>query len=74
MTRTEFEELRDLPGKSIQDDIVWSQERGMGPNLVFRDVAVVNTLGCPLVLNGTFKPLLSAVTFNFVLRGTGAHL
>ena len=45
MTRNEFEQLRDLPDKSIQDDIVWVRERGMGANLVFRDVTVVNAHG-----------------------------
>lgn len=71
MTRDDFEELRKLPGKFVSANINWGSENGMGPNLSFRDVHVFNTLGQPVILNGTYKPLLRAVTFNFVLRGTG---
>lgn len=71
MTRLEFERLRDLPNKFVDETIVWLPERGMGPNLVFKDVQVLNSLGLPIVLNGTYNPKVISITYNFVLRGIG---
>ena len=71
MTRAEFLYLRDLPGKIIDSDIVWKQEKGVRPNKVFSRVLVKNSLGLEVWLNGTFKPTLVATTYNFVLLGTG---
>ena len=72
MTRQEFVALRDLPGKMINADIVWRSERGTRPNKVFNKIPVVNSLGHVVWLNGTYKPNLHAVTYNFVLEGVGA--
>jgi hypothetical protein len=71
MDRQAFEELRRLPDKVIRSDIRFAPERGFGGNSVFRDVTVENRLDWDVVLNGTFKPLLGAITFNFVVRGVG---
>ncbi len=71
MNRREFEELRNFPGKYIENDIEFRPIRGMGPNLVFRDVPVHNNSGLRILLNGTFKPGLNAVTYNFVVSGLG---
>ncbi len=71
MNRRDFEALRALPGKYILDDIVFKAERGMGPSLVFRNIRVFNAMNLGVFLNGTFKPRLNAITYNFVLSGTG---
>ena len=71
MNRQEFEQLRDLPGKRVAADIRFAAVKGASPNLLFSEVPVENSLGLEVVLNGTYKPALPAVTFNFVLRGTG---
>jgi hypothetical protein len=43
----------------------------MGPSLVFRNIRVFNAMNLGVFLNGTFKPRLNAITYNFVLSGTG---
>lgn len=71
MNRHEFEALRDVADKRIAADIVFQQRKETSPNLTFDEVVVENRLGFDVVLNGTYKPALPAVTFNFVLRGVG---
>lgn len=71
MERHEFEQLRNLPGKRITADITFVSMNGMGPNLVFEQVIVENSLGWDVVLNGTYKPGIPAITFNFVLKKVG---
>jgi len=72
MNKNEFDQLRKLPGKTIIDDITFSLKRGSGAdNLVFDPITVANSLDHEVLLNGTYKPSIPSVTFNFVLRGTG---
>ncbi len=71
MTRLEFIQLRDLPGKTVEADIVWRSERGTRPNKIFNRILVKNSLGLEVWLNGTYKPVLPGITYNFVLVGTG---
>lgn len=71
MNRTEFETLRNLPDKRILADVHFELKQATSPNLTFEDVVVENSLNYEIVLNGTFKPDIPSVTFNFVLRGTG---
>jgi hypothetical protein len=71
VNRQEFEHLRDLPGKRVTANIVWTTPRDAKPNRVFELVALENELGCDVVVNGTYKPDIPAVTYNFVLRGVG---
>ncbi len=71
MNRQEFEQLRDLPAKKIAADIIWTAPRDGRPNLIFEQVELENDLGLDVVVNGTFKPDIPSVTFNFVLRGVG---
>jgi hypothetical protein len=71
MNRQDFEQLRDLPGKVISDDIEFASQQSSSPNLVFDGIAVKNSLNLDVVLNGTFKPEIPSVTFNFVVRGVG---
>jgi hypothetical protein len=71
MNRNEFEALRNLPGKQISADIRFELKQATSPNLTFEDVVVNNSLNYEVVLNGTFKPDIPSVTFNFVVRGIG---
>lgn len=71
MTREQFCELRDAPGKVISDDIEWTAMPGMAGNLSFRDVVVHNEQGMSILLHGTYKPEVDSVTYIFVLEGSG---
>jgi hypothetical protein len=71
MNRTDFEQLRDLPGKTIPVDIRFSAKRETSPNWTFENVPVINTLGWEIILNGTYKPHIPSITFNFVQKGVG---
>src|SRR6266480_5550381 len=71
MTKMEFEQLRDLSGKRITQDIRFASSPEVSPNLVFDHIRVDNSLNYDVLLNGTFKPGIPSVTFNFVIRGTG---
>lgn len=69
MNRAEFEALRDLPDKEVAGDIVFTPKNAT--TLVFEDVPVVNSLGLDLILNGSFKPDIPAVKYNFCIKGMG---
>jgi hypothetical protein len=71
MNQLEFQALRDLRGKRITGDILFLRTIGSGPNLVFDNVRIENTENFEVVLNGTLKPNIPSLTFNFVLRGVG---
>lgn len=72
MNKSEFDQLRNLPGKVIAADIAFSERKDVGSDtLVFDQVEVQNSLEWDVVLNGTYKPSIPSVTFNFVIRGTG---
>jgi hypothetical protein len=71
MTRAEFELLRNLPDKRIVADIVFQQSKATSPNLAFENVPVENALGLEVLLNGTFKPGLPSVTYNFHIKSAG---
>ncbi|MEW6238137.1 MAG: hypothetical protein AB1656_22335 [Candidatus Omnitrophota bacterium] len=71
MNRHEFELLRDLPGKEITSDIVFISDKYASPNLIFEPVIVQNPLEWEVLLNGTYKPEIPSVTFNFVVKGVG---
>lgn len=69
MNRAEFESLRDLPDKEVTADIVFTQKNAS--TLAFQDVEIVNSLGLDLVLNGSYKPDIPAVKYNFCIKGVG---
>ena len=65
---------------SPYDAANWSPSRGRvpgsaprdaKPNLIFDQIAVENSLGWDVLLNGTYKPDIPAISFNFVIRGVG---
>ena len=69
MNRAEFEKLRDVPDKEINQNIVYRMESPV--TLSFDNVAVSNSLGIDLVLNGVIKPGIPQYKFNFHVRGVG---
>lgn len=72
MNKNEFDQLRSLQDKSIIADITFSAKRDSGSdNLVFDQIQVQNKLGYDVFLNGTFKPSIPSLVFNFVVRGVG---
>ena len=71
MTRQEFQTLRDLPGKRIASDIVFKPASSGSSNLIFENVAVENEHGWDVIVNGTFKPGIPTVTYNFYVRSEG---
>jgi hypothetical protein len=71
MNRNEFEALRNLPDKRIAVDIRFEVKQPTSPNLTFDEAVVENSLNYEVVLNGTYKPDIPSVTFNFRLRDTG---
>jgi hypothetical protein len=72
MNKNEFDQLRALPGKSIQADINFAERKDAGSdNLIFEQIEVQNSLDWPVVLNGNYKPSIPSITFNFVIRGAG---
>jgi hypothetical protein len=71
ISRQDFESLRDLPNKTISEDIVFRANKNVSPNLTFEKVKVQNTLGYDIELNGTYKPSHDSSTFNFIQRGVG---
>jgi hypothetical protein len=71
MDRQEFVALRDLADKTIEGDIAFLSHPASGPNLIFGDVEVQNSMELDVVLNGTYRPQIPSVTFNFSVRGVG---
>lgn len=71
MNRTEFEQLRDLPGKTIPGDIRYLRRADASPALTFEGVPVENELGWPVLLNGRYVPATGYFNFNFVLKQVG---
>jgi hypothetical protein len=71
MNRQQFEQLRNLTGKRITVDIEFQEDAKTIPNLVFGGVKVENTGGLEIVLNGTYRPQIGSVTYNFVQVGIG---
>jgi hypothetical protein len=71
MLRFEFEQLRDLPGKRIEFDLVFAMRRTSRPSYILGNVPVENSLGLDLVLDGIFNPTTRKLVFNFRVKGTG---
>jgi hypothetical protein len=71
MNKNEFEVLRNLKDKFIEDDIEFQNVRGMGQNLTFEKIPVENSMGYKILLNGEYSPRLKKIKYNFVLSGIG---
>jgi len=63
MNREDFEELRDLPGKLITDDIRFTAKRAASP-LLIAEVAIKNDRNMDARLSITYNPEIGATTFN----------
>jgi hypothetical protein len=72
VTPTDFEALRDLPGKVISEDIVFLAGKNTSPVLTFDGIRIENALDVDLVVNGHFHPKFGGVTYNFFDRSAGA--
>ncbi len=64
MNRSEFEQLRDLPGKTITADITYSN-KDSSDVYSFGQVRVYNDLGIEVILNGSYIPDIPTIKFNF---------
>jgi hypothetical protein len=71
MLRFEFEEIRDLPGKRIEGDLVFASKKGSRPSYVVEDVPVANSLGIDLIFSGLYNPVTKKLTLNFHIKGVG---
>lgn len=63
MNRQEFEELRELPGKVIEDDIRFVAKRAASPILI-AEANIKNDRNIDAKLTITFNPEIDAVSFN----------
>lgn len=70
MTILEFEQLRDLPDKTLYGDITFS--RGRNPDVFEAECRIDNQLGFELILNVKYNDLVPSVVFNFRVTTNGA--
>jgi hypothetical protein len=71
MNRVEFEQLRDLSDKKIDGNIVFTNPKGARPVHVITPIAVQNSLGIDLLLQGSYNPEIRKLTIQFYVRGVG---
>jgi hypothetical protein len=71
VNRTEFETLRDIPGKIIRGDIRFSRRQATSPALVADGIVIENVGGVELRLNITVNPEVGSKTFNVHVPGMG---
>lgn len=71
MNRREFELLRDLPDKRIAADVRFAPARATDPNLTFSGIELENSAGWAVRVNGTYKPQIPSITFNFTIPDVG---
>jgi hypothetical protein len=74
MNRTDFLNLLALPGKRIDQDLVFDDVPTKAPNRVLRSVEVFNTGGVKVRLEGHYTPALESVTFVFVCPEAGGPI
>jgi hypothetical protein len=70
MDKSEFEKLRDLPGKKIEGDIVLKKNPNRRP-LRSAKVAIVNDKGVDAFLNIEWNEETDTKTLNVFVTGTG---
>ena len=68
--RSDFERLRDMPGKVIASDIRLVRRANLVPR-VADGILIENELQIPLRLNISFNPESGAKTVNVVIQGVG---
>jgi hypothetical protein len=70
MTRNEFEQLRDLPNKTVIGDIAFISTSN--PAVLRAECRIDNSLNYDAILNATFNQLLPSLIFNFRIQSVGA--
>lgn len=70
MTKDDFDQLRNLPNKIIQNDLEFVQSAN--PSVFRCEQKIDNNLGYEVILTGTYNELLPSVIFNFRVVGIGA--
>ena len=71
MTRTDFEVLRDLPDKTIRQDIRLTRRQGTLPALVVEGIRIENSQGVDLRMNISYNPEVGSKTINVIVPGSG---
>jgi len=71
MERTEFEALRDLPGKEIKQAVRFRRTAPLRPNVVADEIEIVNSAGTELRLTVHYNPERGSKTFNVHVPGVG---
>jgi hypothetical protein len=68
MNRFEFENLRNLPGKRIDGNIIFSRMKDTRSYLSFEKIPVVNQFKWNLLLNGKYWNDIPTYIFNFSIN------
>ena len=71
MDRAEFEALRDLPDKVIEEDIRFSRKKNLSPLHTAEDIRIKNGLGYDLRLTVKVNPETGSRNFNVHISGLG---
>ena len=71
MNRTEFEALRDLPNKRIQQEIRFARRGALKPAIEADNIVIENAHGVDLRMNLHFNPETGSKTVNVYVPGTG---
>lgn len=71
MNKNEFEELRKLPDKFIEGDIIFIKTKDTKSYLFFEKIPVINRFRWNLLLNGKFWPDIPSYGFNFSIVDVG---
>lgn len=74
MDRTQFTALRDLPGKRIDQDLVYDEDPAHAPLMRLRPVEVFNTGGVKVRLVGSYHPTLDRIGFTFHCKEAGGPI
>lgn len=70
LTNTEFEAILNDSSKRIDGDIVWQQDEDHSYAVEFR-VEVQSDAGWPLVVRGSYNPLIPALSYVLILKTAG---
>jgi hypothetical protein len=71
MNRADFEALRDMPGKIIEQDIRFSRRKALTPVMIADEVVVENAYGTELRLSLHFNTETGSKTINAYIQGAG---
>jgi hypothetical protein len=74
VTRTEFEELRDLENKRIETDIVFSPRRQHPSTLSAEGIKIVNDFGVDAILEIHYNPNSDAKVFSVIVPEAGGPI